>query len=310
MKDIFEGLDERIIGCRSVPTILYHYTSPVGFSAIMNDENDGVRFMCTNYRFLNDDAEFNDGCKCAIKWLENHSAERPEVARKIIADIEKCRVEDRFGYHPWILSFSAKQDAAVQWASYTDRQKGGFSIGVDRLALAEKVRALDREIKDKLRSYDYGEAIGGASILPCIYYDRRTDENLGKFQEVLDYVFSNGEVFHALKDIDERKYATCCARQIIKLAALLKRKDFEFEDEWRVVVTPVDVPKFFSGIKVRGDKPRISLRDHLPDRDLVKEVWIAPHGSKGWNLELARIVKEIKKDSYELKPSESTYNGR
>ena len=310
MKDMLEGLTELIIGGRSIPKILYHYTSPIGFSAIMNDENDGVRFMCTNYRFLNDDAEFNDGCECAIKWLETHDTGRPDLAKQIIADIKECRAEDRYGYHPWILSFSAKRDATVQWAAYTDRQKGGFSIGVDRLALVKQVRSLDKKIKKGLRAHDYDDAIGGASLHPCIYYDRQTDENLAKFQDALSYVFSKNEAFHKLKDVDESKYATCCARQIIKLAALLKRKDFEFEDEWRVIVTPVDVSTCFSGIKVRGDKPRISLRTHLPDREIVKEVWIAPHGSKGWNLELARIVKEIKQDSYELKPSESSYNGR
>lgn len=310
MKDMFEGLTERIVGGRSIPKILYHYTSPIGFSAIMNDENDGVRFMCTNYRFLNDDAEFNDGCECAIKWLKTHNTGRHDLAMQIIADIEKCRAEDRYGYHPWILSFSAKQDAAVQWAAYTDRQKGGFSIGVDRDALDIKMQALDKEIKKGLRAKDYDKAIGGASLLPCIYYDRHTDEDLAKFKEVLDYIFGTNEAFHALKDTDERKYATCCARQIIKLAVLLKRNDFEFEDEWRVVVTPVDVSNCFSGIKVRGDKPRISLRDHLKDRKIVKEVWIAPHGSKSWNLELARIVKEIKNDTFDLKSSESTYNGK
>lgn len=318
MSDQKKNLENLIRGDKQLPKVLYHYTSPDAFVSIVGHEY-GVRFMCTNYRFLNDDAEFVDGYQMALKWMKAHGVESEAFDRvrekmKLTDDLESWLST------PWILSLSDNNDSAAHWMSYTDRSQGGFAIGVDSKRLESCVHKSDKNIKAGCLSsqtdcdHFIPEPIGGMFIAPCIYYDNKAEKPPETFERALEHIFSEDECFARLRKDEPDLYAVHCLRQVLRVSALLKREDFQFENEWRVVFVPMMAGrKLFSGIRLIGGKARVSLRqtlDKYHKREIIREVIVAPHGSTAKNEMLANLVKLTNHGKYVVTTSRSSYNGR
>ena len=311
-------LAEIIRGEKSLPSILYHYTSPEAFVDIVGHKN-GVRLMCTNYRFLNDDAEFVDGVEMALRWMKDQGGGEKMLGR-IRQTMDKTAEMADWVMMPWILSFSECEDSTAHWMAYTDRMKGGFAIGVDSELLLRRVVSANKRLKEMHHSQraepgpNVWAAHGGMFLSPCIYYKAGAKCPPDAFYQALEYVFSDRENFAHLRGVDIDEYATHCLRQVLRIAALLKRDDYEFEREWRVVFVPmIEKCDLFSGIRLVGGKARISLRktlDAYGRRDILKKVIVAPHGNACTNEMLANLVKLTSGGAFKVIPSNSSYNGR
>ena len=312
------GLAEIIRGDKSLPSILYHYTSPEAFVDIVGHKN-GVRLMCTNYRFLNDDAEFVDGVEMALRWMKDQGGGEKMLGRIRLAMNKTTEMGD-WVMTPWILSFSECEDSTAHWMAYTDRMKGGFAIGVDSELLLRRVISANKRLKEMHHSQraelgrDVWAAQGGMFLSPCIYYKAGAKRPSDAFYRALEHVFSDEESFSHLRGADPDRYAAYCLRQVLRIAALLKRDDYEFEREWRVVFVPmIEKCDLFSGIRLIGGKARISLRKTLDAnarRDVLKKVIVAPHGNVRKNEMLANLVKLTSGGAFKVISSNSSYNGR
>ena len=301
-----------ILGEQGLPKRLYHYTSIDAFTEIVNSKKEN-RFLCTNFRFLNDINEFRKGCRLAGAWLEKYWGVCESIKAKVLAEIDRCVDEDQCYFDPWILSFSTERDATALWMSYTDRQRGGVAIGVSRDRLSRDIESLDRKVKRGMREEDFGQAIGGAALLPCIYLDETlfgSGDTI--FEKALSYIFCERESFYCLARQDADKYAVCCARQVVRLAALVKGSDYAFENEWRIVFTPmaqkIGNKELFSRMVVCGGKPRISICRHL-NNNIIDEVLVSPHGNSERVALLASMVKQTRGYRYNVSASNSSFVG-
>ena len=304
------SLAELIRDGKKMPKVLYHYTTPDAFVEIVG-HRDGVRFMCTNYRFLNDGSEFVDGYEMALRWMKERGCESSvfENIRKATGKVD--RIEDWLST-PWILSLCGNGDSVAHWMAYTDRSKGGFAIGVDSEMLENCVREADATIKGSgpvgLSNQAMPEPIGGMFVAPCLYYRKGAKDLPSAFTRGLEHVFSRDRLFG--RDQGD-KYAVHCLRHVLRLSALLKRDDYKFENEWRVVFVPMRKETgLFGNIRIISGKARVSLRktlDRQRTRRIVKEVVVAPHGGADKNEMIANLVKLTDGGSFKVNRSASSY---
>lgn len=312
-----ESLAQLILDGRHPPEMLYHYTSAAAFESIMSDQG-GPRFLCTNYQFLNDTAEFEEGLSVIRQCVQKREGDKC-VSDAVLKALKDCADINKWCFSPWVLSFSSERDSTIQWAAYSDRQKGGLAIGLDYQDLADKILTADSKLRDQDRSQD-GQSVAGIFLAPCIYHNSsQRDQFTVRVNLLVDHILGKRESFWHLRGSDLPKYADYCARQLIKIAALIKRDDFAFENEWRVILTPGNVlgkrvNGCFGKVCLVGGKPRLSIRRSL-GRKLVKEVVIGPHGDRLYNHAVARVLLETmrfdgKRFHYEINQSQSSYNGR
>lgn len=305
---------------------LYHYTSVDAFLSMMDaprQNEKGAEFLCTNFRFLNDDEEFQAGIELALKWMRDNlnSLKGIGIKENDVISIERLlhndakKEGDSYSWLgvPWVLSLSQVADSTAQWIAYSDRVHGGVALGISRERLLECVRALDERMFssgfdgmiDKDEDIGLGET-GGVFLAPCLYYENKAG-NRGGYIDRLRHVFSEDERYISLKSWNRRAYLWKCARQIIKQASLLKRKDYIFEHEWRVVYAPASRSTLLD-VRFVGGKPRLPLND-IVVRDLVDEVVISHHGDSVRITQMAELVKAKYQKKFKIIRSKSSYVG-
>lgn len=302
--------------------LLYHYTSLGTFEKLLEDDGD---FYCTNALMLNDDSELVSGLDIIQKHLKEKFGWTEDRMRWFAVGYRKLIAEGAIVL-PWIMSFSRAKDSLTQWGMYTDRQKGGVSIGLRRDSLWDAIDRLPgRYSKVAIDSDSNGSSKSAfiLRLLPCLYAE--TDQEL--INELFEFrgtqsqdVFKRiGRVAHS-EDIDPRDFQVALMT-ILEVAVLVKHEAFRNEQEERLVLLPKT--NVLQDCKILGGKPR--WQTYIAEtrkegegkaslkflRGMFQEVMISPHGDRQslW-LTTRFLLEKYGMNFCELKCSELPYNGR
>ena len=203
---------------RRTPSILFHYTTPLGLLGISQSKN----IWATDLRFLNDKKEFQHSLDITHSILEGFYRvdDNPKKLKGLNYDfIEHLRINLGKKWNPevYVASFTEEGDLLSQWRGYCS--KGGFSIGFHFDLLSR--------IAEKHDSF----------LLPCVY-DFKIQKKL--LEELL--VSHSKKYDEAIKDNNQNnsdELAHSISNEFIislfALAPMLKHESFNEEKEWRIV---------------------------------------------------------------------------
>jgi hypothetical protein len=229
---------------RPIPEVLWHYTTFAGFQGIFNSK----KIWATEYRFLNDQEEFNHAKKLAQKLLE----EQPEAKGVWFqtGDMVHLGVHLAFNEGPFseerlrimVASFSEEGDQLSQWRGYSGNSTG-VSVGLDLRGLRS--------------SANIGPAV---TFAPCVYKEEdkcallraifaqywdalqaRCDSIVNAAGQGL--LASNPEFRERFALEHVRDFAEVIGQcqtdlryDLLRVAPLLKNENFSEEKEWRLVL--------------------------------------------------------------------------
>ena len=203
---------------RRPPSILFHYTTPIGLLGISQSN----KIWATDLRFLNDKKEFQHSLDITHSILEDFYKvnDNPKKLKGINYDfVEYLGINLRDNWNPkvYVASFTEKGDLLSQWRGYCP--KGGFSIGFHFNLLSQ--------IATKHNSF----------LLPCVYDFKIQNKIL---EELL--VSHSTKYDEAIKNINQKnsdELAHSISNEFIislfALAPMLKHESFREEKEWRIV---------------------------------------------------------------------------
>jgi hypothetical protein len=138
---------------KSVPEILYHYTSQRGLLGIVEKK----KLWATHIRYLNDSREFEHARDLAKVHLEREIGSgkymRAKFAEKALAQLDGA-LDIHTPFTVYVTSFTAQRDQLSQWRAYCPSE-GGFSLG---FKVGELLKAVER------RSMELDLA-----FVPCLY---------------------------------------------------------------------------------------------------------------------------------------------
>jgi len=157
------------------------------------------------------------------------------------------------------------------------------------------------------------------AFLPCLYsgYDDQ-----GKINAVLNYVFN--EVTIDLKMLLDKRQKADNNEQIARallyllMASIIKHSDFNSEDEWRLIVQPIELSELVKlqgcadAVAMIGGKPRIRSGLFGNERHmvsgLIEEIVVSPHGPSDLLQERAQLFLALRGiDTSIVVKSESPY---
>jgi len=203
---------------RKTPSILFHYTTPIGLLGISHSKN----IWATDIRFLNDKKELQHSLDITHSILDDfHKVDdNPQKIKGLDYDfIEYLRINLVRKWSPevYVASFTEEGDLLSQWRGYCP--KGGFSIGFHFDLLSQ--------IAIKHDSF----------LLPCVY-DFKIQKQI--LEELL--VFYSKKYVEAIKDNNQAKsdelghsISNEFIISLFALAPMLKHESFKEEKEWRIV---------------------------------------------------------------------------
>ena len=268
--------------------LIYHYTTVPVFEILTRECSD---FVCTYCGALNDKAEFSTGIKILEKYFENN----PHLAQSISFPKLKSLAEVP-SLGAWTMSFSAAGDSLTQWVSYTDRHDGGVALGFSIDCLLDII----------------GQAKHSPRLLylvPCLYENTHQDEIL----RLLNFLFGSyrDELYHQSKSKgfpanESEAWALSTLSVSLIFAAMVKDESFREENEWRIVMQPID-DNITRRCDFIGGKPR--LHTHLFGKDFlvaqaVKDIICSPHGFPHNKIVM---ISNLRKLSAIPRASKSTY---
>lgn len=291
--DSFVGIMKSICPERFVSKgILYHYTKKDVLEKLMADDGD---ILCGHYKDMNDDGEWDLGVEHILDYISSL-----KLLPEIVESFENVVEEIHSRNPPCIASFSAHMDKASMWGMYTDRQCGGYAIGIKRDVLEGLCKRNNQNNK-----------LHEVYFLPCLY--------LGEddVDAVIDHVLDN----HA----DEIEYTArhtpfevgeLLVRKLLVLSCLIKDASFDYENEWRLILCPLDSAIQEKRTKIVSEgKEREALFSGLfgngnPIRNSVYQIIVSPQGSASVLRENAVAFRKRYLLGFDLSLSSSTYNGR
>lgn len=302
--------------------ILYHYTSLDTFCTMLADDAD---FYCTHFNALNDAAEVLMGelviekfLKRNFGWTEDKCMWFRVNYRNMIKN-EECVV-------PWIMSFSRARDCNNQWIAYTDKLRGGVSIGFDRVRILGEIDrkpgcyhgCVSGECKEKSAEPSFC-----LRLVPCLYEgtdDQAVDKMLNDVFNPFKELFERIGFARSDQEID-RKDFVCAVNVILELSTVIKHRAFEYEQEERLVLLPMT--RSCEDCVMIGGKPR--WKTHIAEttheglgssklrgiRGMMKEVLISPHGDRELAMTSVKVLlNKYNMDFCNVHESRSPYNGR
>ena len=303
--------EDVILARLSRPKNLYHYTGRKAAISILENfiksQGRGCGLAFTDYRFLNDNREFQLGLDIAKIWMERYVKDiRDELRNAVLRNII-----DRKGTPkliPYVLSLSKDKDSTAHWAAYTDHTDGGYSFGLKFSDVEKGVKVYNEKTRE------HSEADNAMPILfaPCIYCDIKDLEVMKAYKEVskeLEEAFSQGiaGISGVLYEKDAERCAQWIAKRIFQVASLVKSDEFRFEKEWRLVARrDSDVN---ANVQIIGGKPRV-LPAALDLGSCINEVVSSPHGDAPRLRLLAEILCAQLPKKISVHSSKSSYNGR
>lgn len=245
--------------------LCYHYTSPEVFELLLRDDAD---LMCTLYSSLNDTSEYQLGAEVVFDYMVER-AWNSQLRHFLESRHESFKKGQLF--LPWITSFTCLNDSLYQWNSYTDKQAGGYAIGIDRRILQAYCAEVGRRnAQDK--AYPYVIMLHN-----CLYV------GLDEYYQAFDSVFGRIRGLDTKNAVINEKVAAQVNSWILFLAAIVKPKWFFNEDETRLILQYNGGVELASEQRVVGGKPRVP--SHFGDyvgvlREAISCVIISPHGDR------------------------------
>ena len=225
---------------------IYQYTSKEVLWEFLKPDND---FYCTYFRDLSDPMEFITGMGVVTQmWREYCRGEEDEFLTPLRYSVA---MSGKYGKNllPWIMSFSKAKDETSQWRTYTNRNEGGFSVGFDVDVIRQRL-------------YENNNQSHGAwcllSFLPCLYADCDSQESINTLLEFVlrDVVVDLKGLLDARQIADNNEQI---ARSLLYLlmSSIIKLSNFKEEQEWRLVVQPLELNEVAVQVEMIGGKPRI-----------------------------------------------------
>ncbi|MEP9403438.1 DUF2971 domain-containing protein [Sphingomonas sp. VNH70] len=208
-------IDDAVVNPASVvPRIVYHYTDAAGLIGMLQSR----RIWLTDYRFLNDTAEFVHIQKLVRTLLARRAAQAGPTWRTAFHDHilhwqRKPTPEDAF-----VFSCSTEQDDLSQWRGYAS-EGCGFTIGFASASLA----AMPAQE-------------GHTAFSRVIYRDDQQESALANaLDEMEEIILNAGEL--SPEELEATLKTAACTFDWIATnrGALNKHGSFANEREWRLV---------------------------------------------------------------------------
>lgn len=292
-------LEEQAI--RDNSDIIWHYTSKDVFIQFVEGKTG---LYATQYKFLNDSLEYEYGklilhnlFQFINKSIEDEIDKEPD--KRTGLENLKNRwnsfdpiVNDKWCNDIYIMSFCQKPDMLYHWRSYTP--EGGFCIGFSRKEMVESFCAemplekIDEYELFRIKQTECSpEEYYNIIISNCIYKEEGIKSCIGA-------LLGNNEE-HLIK-----KW------QI--LFALSKHPSFAIENEIRFACFGQSLRK---SLKIVGGKPRIPISGFEKGKvgNLIKAIFVSPHGDKEKNKYLAELLAEKHGFQWKVFHSELPYIG-
>lgn len=296
LKNFWKYEDDRIA---AGITNLWHYTSVSCGVSIVSDIYKGSGLALTNYRFLNDSAEFNNGINAAIECFETYGANELgtlDLTRKVKSRLIE-NLQNQIAV-PYVFSFSALDDSTQMWMSYC-RGQGGMSLGFNYKELCCMISENMCKVMKPSRTL---------LLFPCIYvpkgdFDRKL--LFGLFDSF--YVSPFWIQMHNDKLRNEDEIVDWYVSHIVTMAALIKSDDYRFEHEWRLVLLD---PNHARKSECIGEKFRLRIDEN--DLDLsgvLQTIRMSPHGDKNRVESICKMLALKYSSINEVQPSVSSYVG-
>lgn len=191
---------------RTVPDVLYHYTTPSGALGII----DTSEVQASMIHYMNDSQEFKYALGLVRKIIDatpgisDHA--RTLIATEFLDVVREVAV--------FVFSLTSHKDQLSQWRAYAGGG-GGYALGFSSEVLA----AITKEEQARLVPCEYDEAVQLELLRPVILEMVRRADALPRDSRGLDLY---GEF----------------ATRFAEVAASIKHHSFEEECEWRLVFGP------------------------------------------------------------------------
>ena len=212
--------------------LLYHYTDQRGLIGILESKT----IWATHARYLNDTTEGKIVVEVVRKALQETLGGSP-VKDKSMKKLQVNLKEIIANLHMFVTSFSENGDRLSQWRAYSGRN-GGYSIGF-RAPYLQDVGATFLE-----------KNIGWLRPDPkplkrCQYRDENAKHSAAFASQQGKSGSTNPSVSEDCNPVNESKvasdaqtkqFATDLLSLVLELAASLKHKGFEEEEEWRIAL--------------------------------------------------------------------------
>ncbi|GJO54275.1 hypothetical protein NJB1604_45180 [Mycobacterium marinum] len=227
---------------RAEPGVLYHYTDAGAFAAIAEHR----KLRATDIRFLNDPLELRYAWEDLFTALEAAKTSKPDYSEAYDAALQAISMVDAVNPEAsedrlFSVSFSERGDDLGQWRSYADDAKGmALGFDTDSIALLEvpyfhhspegKLIQMQAIISDTNQQVPFQ---WGSFTQPVAYGDEARQRAIDVvLWEIEQYCLKNGEGL-----LPNRLY-TLINRVPIFLSklALVKKKTYESEQEWRFTI--------------------------------------------------------------------------
>lgn len=222
---------------RKRPSILFHYTTPIGLLGISQSK----KIWATDLRFLNDKKEFQHSLDITNSILEGFYKvdDNPKKLKGLNYDfVEFVRINLREKWNPkvYVASFTEEGDLLSQWRGYCS--KGGFSIGFHFNSLFQIAKKHD------------------SFLLPCVYDFKIQNKILEELLVVHSKKYDEAIKDNNQKNSDElaRSISNEFIIRLFAIAPILKHESFREEKEWRIVSS---ILRAIPDIKFRASESNI-----------------------------------------------------
>lgn len=285
------------------PKVIYHYTTIDVLSEFMKDDAD---LYCTHCRALNDDDEFKLGLEYARNFISRAYKVR---SRAMLGFVDRFyRLYREKWRQPWIMSFTTERDSLVQWISYSDKQAGGYAVGLD-------YRLLCRLVKEKM--YTSADSFN-IYLLPCLYLKHSRGNRIvqqdQRVNQLLSFLLDEfSEELQRFVDGKETAGRDVIESLILLFASMIKNAAFSHECECRLVIQPTDRESALRNYRVVGKKPRLQSMifpklGYL--RNLIKSIGVSPHGNQNVLCDIVDLYADTYDGRFQVYRSSSPYNGQ
>lgn len=283
-RPIIEINEEILCTRRDPPPILYHYTNREGLFGILRNQN----LWAKDYRFLGDDKEIEWGHDLIRGVLtskrkdvlgfrgQGESYRVIELFNTIETSLERAR---RQVPNHFVTCFSEKGDDLKLWQEHVG-DRGGYSLGFD-------ARILDS---------------CGSTGVRLLHVKYQESVQVQALDRVIERAIKRAR---SMSDVDDRHWvnlapllADTLMCDLIDCLCSFKRPCFDFEEEWRCVVTPSGIQRVHweREIKVvaRSETRYVELRSRTRRLPLL-EIIAGPEAKQFDSQLLPQLSVELKK---------------
>lgn len=276
--------------------VLYHFTNAKVVCSILSGMSD---LTCTDYRYMNDSVEWMIGVDYVKNYIEKKFGFG--LAEQFGDMVEAC-LSSKY-YAPWIRSFSAYSDKAALWAMYTDRDNGGYAIGLKKSHIERQVRMMN-ETNPCMETY----------LLPCLYTDTDVDDIDG----ILDFIADSHswDIEYSARHTPE-EFGTLLLKYYLVMTYIIKDGSFDYENEWRLVLRDTSTDLASQSLGIANSSLKLKHRvwsSLLGTIDLinsgVERIIVSPHPSYSIRdrVDLVERLKRKHGYAYGIVNSKSSYD--